>query len=81
MSEETPVSEDIYAAQRDELMKLLKRLSAAHEPLVVHGRPALVADEVMGVLTKIRRDFGFSRKERMALTEAGFDLENLFPKL
>lgn len=74
-------NEDIYASQREELLTRLKTLSAAHAPLVVHGAPVLAADEVTGILTKIRRDFGFSRKERAALTDAGFDLDNLFPNL
>lgn len=72
-------SEDIHAYQRGELMDLLLGLSRRHEPLVVHGKARLGPDDVQRVIQKLRHGFGFSRAERAALTDAGFDLHLLFP--
>ncbi len=80
MDEETQ-TEDIYAAQREELMVLLRRMKASGEPLILHGEMRLTCDDAVAVLQKLGRDLPFSRRERTALTEAGFDLERLFPRL
>ena len=73
--------EDIYAAQREELMELLRRLKASGDSLVIHGQPRLTWEDAASVLKKLKRGSGFSRREHSALTEAGFDLTNLFPGL
>ena len=78
---EEEVREDIYAAQREELMELLRRLKASGDSLVIHGEPRLTWEDAASVLRKLKRGFGFSRRERSALIEAGFDLGNLFPEL
>ncbi len=80
LEEAIPLIEDIYAAQREELLALLKGLSRRNEPLVVHGKARLTADDLARVLQKLRHGFGFSRTERSALTDAGFDLDELFPQ-
>lgn len=74
---ESPV--DVYAAQREELMSTLIGLSRRNEPLRVHEKNRLTPDDIVRVLQKIRHGYGFSRTERTALTDAGFDLERLFP--
>jgi hypothetical protein len=73
------IDEDIYAAQRDELLTLLRKMKSTGEGLVVHGRAVLSSDDAAAVLQKLGRGLGFSRRERSALTEAGFDLESLYP--
>ena len=75
----TEKNEDIYASQREELMTLLRRMKSSGEPLVVHGQPRLSSDDAAAVLQKLGRGFGFSRRERSALTDAGFDLDHLYP--
>lgn len=70
---------DVYAAQREELLALLQRMKRGGEPLVVHGEARLTADEAAVVLQKLSRRAGFSRKERAALSDAGFDLQRLYP--
>jgi hypothetical protein len=77
--EEEP--EDIYAAQREELMDLLRRLKTSGDSLVVHGEPRSTWEDAASVLKKLKRGYGFSRRESAALTEAGFDLPKLFPGL
>ena len=72
-------TEDVYAAQREELMALLRRLMKTGESLVVHGEVRLTTDDAAVLLQKFRRGFGFSRKERTALSDAGFNLDALFP--
>jgi len=71
---------DVYAAQREELIALLKSGVANNEPLRVHDKTRLSSDEMAVVLQKVKNGYGFSRKERGALTEAGFALDKLFPK-
>ena len=71
--------EDIYGFQRDELLDLLRSLSSRHEPLVIHGNIMLWADDIPRVLEKIKNRNHFSRKERHALMEAGFNLDLLYP--
>lgn len=73
-------AEDIYAAQRDELLTLLSRLSSSNEPLTVHGNALLTPDEMSIIIVKIKNKHHFSRKERAGLIEAGFDVDHLFPK-
>jgi hypothetical protein len=75
----TDPEEDIYAAQREEFLALLRRMKSTGEPLVVHGQRRLTADDAAAVLQKLGRGFGFSRRERDALSDAGFDLPKLFP--
>lgn len=77
---ETQPLEDIYMAQREELMSLLRTCVKTNEPLRVHQKIALMPDEMSVVLQKIRNGYGFSRKERTALTEAGFLLDKMFPE-
>lgn len=79
MTEEISPLEDIYAAQREELMSLLKDLFHRHEPLRVHEQTRLTPDDIARVLQKLRQGYGFSRTERSALTDAGFHLDKLFP--
>jgi hypothetical protein len=79
--ETTPPTEDVYAAQRDELLALLKSLLQRNEPLAVHGRPRLSRDGVAALLQKLRNGHPFSGREREALVEAGFSVEKLYPKL
>ena len=74
-------SDDIYFYQREELAGLLKSLANRHEPLMINGEVALFADEIYRVLEKINQKHHFSRKERHALTEAGFNLEQIHPGL
>lgn len=82
MTDETQEKEpDIYAAQREELMGRLKKCLAANEPFTVLERPRLTPDDIAVILQKLKNGYGFSRKERSALTEAGFHLEKLFPNL
>ncbi len=71
--------EDIYAYQRSELLDLLKTLADRHEPLVANGEILLRPDDVYVILQKIHNHNHFSRKEKHALTEAGFNLPKLFP--
>lgn len=78
----TPMNtRDLYAAQREELLTLLTRLFRGNEPLRVHEVTRLTPDDIARVLSKIRQGYGFSRTERAALTDAGFDLDRLFPDL
>lgn len=70
---------DLYAAQRDELLRLLGGLMRRNEPLVVHDRARLTPDDLARVLQKLRNGYGFSRTERTALVDAGFDLDRLYP--
>lgn len=70
---------DLYAYQREELLSHLKQLFDAHAPWVVHGRALLDPDDIARLRQKIRQGYGFSRRERAALTEAGFHVDALFP--
>lgn len=70
---------DLYAFQRDELLTRLKGLCDAHEPWVVHGDLRLTPDDLARLLFKIRQGYGFSRRERCAMTDAGFQVDHLFP--
>ena len=83
MSYNFPVNDsgttDLYAYQRDELLSLLKKLFNAHEPWVVHGAPRLTPDDLARLLFKIRQGYGFSRRERSTMEDAGFQVERLFP--
>lgn len=72
---------DVYAAQREELLTLLKKMKATGDPLVVHGSPVLSSEDAVVLLQKLGRGFGFSRRERLGLTEAGFNLSALYPTL
>ncbi|MBL0059658.1 MAG: hypothetical protein IPP35_11275 [Elusimicrobia bacterium] len=74
-------AEDVHAYQREELLELLRRLSRENEPLIVHGNERLTSDDAVRILQKIRHGFGFSRRERTALTDAGFDLDSVFPRM
>ncbi len=76
-----PNDTDAYAAQREELLGRLKKCLAANEPFTVLERPRLTPDDIAVILQKFKNGYGFSRKERSALTEAGFRLEKLFPDL
>lgn len=73
--------EDTYAFQREELLALLARLTKKNEPLLIHGVERLSSDDAAHLLHKIRQGSVFSGRERRALTEAGFDLRALFPRL
>ena len=75
---DTP-KEDIYAYQRSELLDLLKSLASRHAPLIANGEIVLCPDDVYVVLQKINNRHHFSRREKHALTEAGFNLSQLFP--
>jgi hypothetical protein len=81
VTEERPVRDEAYAAQRDELLRLLQTCRQNYQPLRVHERTVLGADEIPGLLQKIRHGLHFSRKELTALTEAGFLVEKLYPDL
>lgn len=84
MADETPpgdIREDTYAAQREELLVLLKTCLDKNEPLEVHGRTLLRHDDITSVLQKIKNRHHFSRRERAAITEAGFALEKIYPGL
>ncbi len=70
---------DLYAYQREELLSRLQRLFDDHAPWVVHGRALLDPDDIARLRQKIRQGYGFSRRERTALTEAGFQIDALFP--
>lgn len=70
---------DLYAYQREELLSRLKELFDAHAPWVVHGRALLDPDDIARLRQKIRHGYGFSRRERSALTDAGFHVDALFP--
>ena len=80
-SRDPSLIEDIYSFQREELLELLRSLSSRHEPLSVHGNILLWADDIPRVLEKMKNRNHFSRKERHALTEAGFNLELMYPGL
>lgn len=80
MSDETVQDQDIYAYQREELMRLLIGLSARHEGLSTRGETLLSAEEIPRIIERIRQRHHFSRKERHALTEAGFDMQHLYPE-
>ena len=73
------MAEDVYAAQREELMSLLTRMKRTGEGLLLHGEPRLNSDDAAVILQKLSRGHSFSRRERAALTDAGFDLPALFP--
>ncbi|MBL8023523.1 MAG: hypothetical protein JNK54_04470 [Elusimicrobia bacterium] len=77
----SPMEVDTYAYQREELLSLLRRLSKTNEPLLIHGVPCLTSDDAARLLHKTRQGTSFSDRERRVLTEAGFDLHNIFPKL
>lgn len=70
---------DLYAYQREELLSRLSALARGNDSLVVHGRERLCNDDIVRVLQKIRQGYGFSRREREALTDAGFALDRLYP--
>jgi hypothetical protein len=73
--------DDTYFYQREELLSFLKSLAARHEPLVVHEDILLRPDDIYRLLEKIRNRHHFSRKERHALSEAGFNLNQIYPGL
>lgn len=73
--------EDIYAAQRDELLGLLRDCMGRNEPLRVHGKTVLSYDDIPTLLQKIKNRLPFSRREREGLIEAGFAVARLFPNL
>ncbi len=74
-------TEDVYAAQRDELLSVLKGCMSRNEPLRVHERNVLSQDDIPALLQKIKNRLPFSRREKDALSEAGFAVARLFPKL
>lgn len=74
-------AEDIYAAQRDELLALLKGCMERNEPLRVHERKVLSQDDIPALLQKLRHKLPFSRREREALADAGFAVARLYPNL
>ncbi len=74
-------TEDVYAAQRDELMRLLRDCMECNEPLRVHGKVVLSNDDIPTLLQKIKNRLPFSRREREGLVEAGFAVARLFPRL
>jgi hypothetical protein len=74
-------AEDIYAAQRDELIALLKDCLSKNEPLRVHEKKVLSQDDIPALLQKIKNNLPFSRREREALAEAGFAVPQLYPDL
>jgi hypothetical protein len=63
----------------DLLFALLKESVRTSRPLVVHGEERLSVDDLIRVWQKIRHGFGFSRKERSALEDAGFSLDDILP--
>ncbi len=75
------VVQDLYAYQREELIRMLTGLSSGHEHLTVNGEITLWADQIPKVIEKIRQKQHFSRRERQALIAAGFDLDKLYPEL
>lgn len=75
------IRDDTYAAQRDELLRLLKTCLDGNGPLRVHEKPVLIPDEIYVILQKIKHSHPFSRKERQALEEAGFQIDKLYPDL
>jgi hypothetical protein len=80
MTEDAP-EEDVYAAQRQELLDALTACLREHRPFTAIGRPVLGRDDIPALLQKIKHEHPFSRKERNALKEAGFQVEKLYPKL
>ena len=81
MSIEDQQIEDLYSYQRAELFELLLSLSGRHEPLVVNGEILLRPDDIPRTLEKMRNLNHFSRREKHALTEAGFSVELMYPGL
>jgi hypothetical protein len=79
--DETSPAEDLYAAQRAELMTLLLQMKKTGEGLVIHGEPRLTSDDATAILQKLGRGAAFSRRERAALSDAGFNLPGLYPDL
>ncbi len=75
------IRNDTYSAQREEMIALLKACLNKNEPLCVHEKPLLTPDDMYLILYKIKQNIGFSRKERNALTEAGFHLDQIYPDL
>jgi hypothetical protein len=75
------VRDETYAAQREELVQLLTARVRTNEILRTQGGMVLTSDEMGIILMKIKNDHPFSRKERAALTEAGFNLQWLYPDL
>jgi hypothetical protein len=75
------VRDEAYAAQREELTTLLKSCAAKNEPLRAYDKRVLTPDDISTVLHKLRHNLAFSRKERAALSEAGFDVEQMYPDL
>ena len=73
--------DETYSAQREELLELLRDRVRRNETLRTQGGMVLTSDEMGIVLQKIKNGHSFSRKERAALTEAGFNLEWLYPDL
>ena len=80
-SGEKTLRDEMYAAQREELLGLLKSRAAQSLPLIVHGKSVLTPDDMSLLLSKIKNNHHFSSKERSALTEAGFNLDWLYPNL
>lgn len=81
MPEKRPARDEAYDAQREELLRLLNACRSRYEPLRVHEKAVLAADEIPGLLQKIRHGLHFSRKEKAALADAGFHLDKLYPDL
>lgn len=79
--ENRPVRDEAYAAQRDELDRLLKDCMIRSRPLAALERPVLDRDGIAMVLQKIKNGLPFSRREREALVAAGFDVEKIYPDL
>lgn len=73
--------DNMYLAQEQELIALLKHCAAQNEPLCVLEEAVLSSDEAQGILVKIKQRHHFSRKEKHALIHAGFNIEKIFPDL
>ena len=73
--------DDIYYSQREELKGLLQSLASSHESLIVRDEVLLRPDDIHRLLEKLKNQNHLSRKERHAVTEAGFDLSQIYPGL
>jgi len=80
-AEKLPLFDETYAAQREELLQLLRERVRTNENLRTQAGTVLTSDEMGMILQKIKNRHAFSRRERLALTEAGFNLEWLYPGL
>ena len=72
-------SDDLYYAQREELIERLKTHVKKSEYLIVYDRILLSPDEMQLILRKIWQEVHFSRKEKDSLIEAGFNIDKIFP--